>query len=282
MGSFTTDEILHSRVSVLTGTAGETAATVWGHIPGDMSVVVTAEREEGEYRGMGRDLPLRKWHYYRDFRITVPTLQVSVDNLALASGLTKSGTVLTFGDPSVTLLKPQISVSLTGYNLAGDYTRVTLPYASASGEVVLDANKKTATILNAMFTAEDGTTYPTIDTDGGTSEVTIADGEFERTAGVGVFVVAGEGAAADDLDDITGDDDLTDGEVIRLIPASASYAITIKYVVDVIELFGEADFAMGGSASALNDYVDLKYNSTDGAWHEIGRYDASGAAFDAA
>jgi len=168
MPALTTDSIIQSRVSVLIGTAGETPTTVWGHIPEDASVEFTAEREEGDFRAIGRDLPLRRWHYYKGLQVTVPTIQVCVDNVALVAGLTKSGTEISFGDPSVSLLKPQLSVSFTGYNLAGSYVRITLLYASMSGNVVLNQEKTKATVLNAVFTAEDGDTLPKIDFDGGT------------------------------------------------------------------------------------------------------------------
>lgn len=107
------------------------------------------------------------------------------------------------------------------------------------------------------------------------ADATIATGTFARvntspTKQIAWIRMAGEGAAADDLTDITlGATALADGEIVRLQINSTSAPITIKHASGVIELKTGADWIM----NKLGEWIDLYYDLAATAWKELARYD---------
>lgn len=108
------------------------------------------------------------------------------------------------------------------------------------------------------------------------ADLTIATGAVARinaspTKQIAWLRLAGESAAADILDDITGGGAvaLADGEIVRIQIFSTAQPITINHASGVIELKDAVDWTM----NKLNEWIDLYYDLTNTTWKELARYD---------
>jgi hypothetical protein len=265
------DEFLHSAVSVLVGAAGSVASTPVGYVLEEDSVEIRCEVGVEPYRVHGLDLPQRHWSRPKSLVVRAPNVRINAMSLAQALGLSADGNEVSVGDPSQPGRLDQVSVALVGSSLDGATFRLDMPYASSATDLTLALSQVKPSVMRMAFHAEHGVSSPVFAFDGGNTDVALVGGVLTRVAGL--HRVSGEGGAADDLTSIAGSV-LCDGEIVRLQPASADYAITLKHQADALALFGGADFAMGGSTVALDDYVDLRYDAEAGKWVEVARNDS--------
>lgn len=260
-----TEMLLHD-VACYYGTAGAVATGSLGYVLEEHNVAFSfTSPNAGPLRVQGSKLPLRHLQPAREVTVTVPVAQFNADTMALGLGLTKSGDTVTIGDSSDTTLCPQISAAFVGQDLNGDTVRFDALYCSCGPDVDFEMGPTPPPSgLTLVFHCEDYSGSEPFFTFGDLT-ATIAGGVLTRTTTM--HQVVGQGDAADDLDSITGSG-LTNGEVLRLRPSTIGYLVTLKHVADTLELFGAADFELGGD---LDDWIDLQYVTATTEWIEIAR-----------
>ena len=144
---------------------------------------------------------------------------------------------------------------------------IILPRVSPTGAVGIPYGKGKTNVIPVEFQALKPTT-------GNSCEVmdfwekTIAGGAFAHVDLENCYRLAGQGDAADDLDDITGG---SDGDIIVLRIKDAANPITAKHLADTVELTGAVDFIM----TDLRDWLELVCEIGDTCWEEVSRFDAS-------
>ena len=262
-------QMVLNEAAVFTGTAGATATTVFGYIIEEDAVEISFTSPGGfDIRVQGEKFPLRHAIPNRGLTVTVPSAQITEENMAIALGLAAVSNTVVLGDANDTILSPQISVAVVGTDLDGNTVRLDIPYASAMGESDSSFSQAVLARQPVVFSAE-AAGNPTWTFGDNTS--TISGGVLTRT--LAIHSVVGEGNVADDLDSIAGTAalPLIDGETLRLIPSTASYDVDLIHLDNTLDLFGLANFDMG-TTSGILAWIDLQYVLADTEWKEIGRF----------
>ena len=261
--------VLHE-AAVYTGVAGALATTVFGYVIEEDAVEISFTSPAGfDIRVQGKKFPLRHAIPNRGLTVTVPSAQLTEENAAMALGVTAVANVVTLGNAADTVLSPQMSVAVVGQDLNGDTVRLDIPYASATGESGCSFSQAVLARMPVVFSAEaGGDPYLTF---GDIASTISGGGVLTRTQAI--HSVVGAGGVADVLDSIAGTAalPLINGEILRLIPSTVAYDVTMTHLNDTLELFGDANFLLG-TGSGITAWIDLQYDVTDTAWVEIGRY----------
>ncbi len=267
MAATVTQMTLHEAL-VLSGTAGNIAATTMGFIQKDEAVEVNIARPGGGPIFVHHEqLAIRHLRPDCQIDVNMPLTQYDVDIVKTILGLSASGNVITIGDASEAKLAPQASIAVVGTDFNGDTIRFDAKYGSFSGEMP-NSWMSRGTDSNAYpvtFRAEAVSgAYPFL-TLGDTAVVVDGAGDVPITS-----VVHKVKGAADTTDAIITIDvgaTLPVGHIVRLTPFTTDYILTFTHDALKIVLFGAANFTMGGAAS---DYIDLKKTAA-AVWTEIGR-----------
>ncbi len=269
MTSPTSNTFLENAVSVFSGTAGSVAGTPVGYLPSDANVVIAETKNATPRHVQGKDLPVEYMSRIRELRATIPLMQLDVDLLAIAWGVTKNGLVNTFGNPSVDVRLPQKSYAIVGTDANGTTKRYDIPYGVSVGDTSIDLGQENPTVLNWEIAAvdADGSKFPTYTEGSGNLEATISTAELTRTAAY--HKVRSEvGGAADAFATIVGSG-LVDEEFLTLQIGSVDEPITLTHGASDLVLISGADFTM----TKLTDRVVVQYDLAGTKWDEIERFD---------
>lgn len=195
--------------------------------------------------------------------------QATAELLALAHGVAEAGNIVTLGNQT----QVQKAIKIVGTQQSGVNLQLKLLQCVFSGSPTINIQRRVRSGIPLEATALINETAgnfgawtfgtPT------NQEQTISGGVLTRIADEGYHVVLGEGAAADDLDSITGAG-LVNGETLRIQIKAVAQAITLKYLLGTLELDGAVDWTMDN----LDDYIDLQYDLAGTKWVEIARYNA--------
>ena len=224
--------------------------------------VVTVNTERKDIKPSGVMVPLKRPIKSQTVTLTLGFFEATLENLgyALPGADSSVPQQVTIGDGT----EDAVSVLVEG-NAPGDNSGkrvVLLPCVNPTGQVATKFEQGEEEIIPVEYSAlTPSLGKPLVWYD--CWDVTIATGEFAHTAAKSSYRMGGEGAAADDLDDITG---ATDGDTIRVCIASPDQAITVKHLVGTIELTDTQDLTLAN----MRDYLVLQY-STD-HWVEVSRF----------
>lgn len=269
MTSPTSNTFLENAVSVFSGTAGSVAGTPIGYAPSDANVVIAATKNATPRHVQGKDLPVEYMSRIKELRATIPLMQLDVDLLAIAWGVTKDGLVNTFGDPSVDVRLPQKSYAIVGTDANGTTKRYDIPYGVSVGDTSIDLGQENPTVLNWEIAAvdADGTNFPIYTEGSGNLEATIAAGVLTRTAAYHK-IRSQVASAADDLDSISAG--AADGDFLTLQIGRVDEPITLIDLANTLELISSpADFTM----TKLTDRVVVQWDLGNTKWVERERFD---------
>ena len=258
-------EMLYGPISVYIGTAGSTPSTYVGYNDDGAEITPSGAIEDVKVGDRGGAV---------DRRIPEPemTVKFSLVQSVLANftsfmpGGSTSGSVISF--PRLAQTLAQISVRIIGLDTDGTSRVWECLYCTVSvGPVITLSPRTRVKIPVELKTLSLSTNVATLTDGGGDDLVTIASGVFARVTGLNYYSMAGEGAAADVLDNITGS--FTNGELVTLSIQDITQPITVTHLLDTLELIGLTDWIM----TKLGDRLYLEYQTVDTAFHELGRYD---------
>lgn len=265
-------EIIVSNGVPTFGTAGSPAAIPYGYLKtGDPVTVTVATPDRTAFVAQGIADPLR--HTQTKRLVTVDFVLHQFESVALrqALGLASSGAEMLLSGSDFSKLTPQFSFKLVAADAAGNNVTVDFLKATTTSDLTMAFDDAPPTGFPIQVTAEYDSTDATPRIFTGTDDInkTISTGAFDRTD---IYHrLAGQSAAADDLDDITGSPSaLVDAEIITLQIQDILQPITIVHFAGIIALDGSADFVM----TKLNDSIVLQYNLSGTVWNEIGRHNA--------
>ncbi len=267
----TSDTFVMNSIAVFSGTAGSVAGTPVGFMPSDANTVIDTTKNTTPRHVQGEDLPQEYLSRIKEMRWTIPLLQIDVDLLAIAWGVTKDGLVNTFGDPTVDVRLPKKSYAIVGTDAAGTTKRYDMPWGASVGDTSIDLGQEEGTILNWELGATAPTTgsaYPTSTEGSGNLEATIsAGGVLTRTAAYHK-IRSNTGGAADVLDSISAG--AADGDFLTLQIGSVDEPITLTDLANTLELISAPnDFVM----TKLTDLVVVQWDLGSTKWVEVKRFD---------
>ncbi len=282
MATNSTNELMRTAVTIYYGTAGSGATTPIGFIPETENAVVAWDLLSEEFRVQGADFPVAIMSRAKGLKLSFPISQFGdIDITELGYALTNAAGVLTLGDPSLSLQVAQISLRVLGQDVQGNNFDIVVPYASLTTPGTFPMGQSALSMQTLEFTALDGdaaVTLPTITYDGAGTTLTLDTlGDLDiADSSLGIFKVAGFGGAADAWVTHSSLVEGDDNTIFRFYGASASYAITVTDDNDVLDLMGtSANFTLGGSAAALNSFVDLKYDHATVSLIAIRQFDGT-------
>ncbi len=260
--------IMVGPVAVYYGVAGEAPTLSMGYTSEDgvdfTPDVGMLDVKVGEKKSIVKQIPISD-----DSMLSMTLIEPTLANIArVIPGAVIAGGLITM--PSEGTEATPISMKLVGLNPDGIARVITALYAQGrmTGAMKLSARELAAMPVEFKILGQ-GTNLYTIQDGGGAEAVTLSSGAFARTAGQSYYRVAGEGGAADVLDDITGTS-LTNNELLILQIADAADPITLTHLADTLELTGAVDWIM----ASLDDVIWLRYSTTGSKWVEVGRFDA--------
>ncbi|MEN6533748.1 MAG: hypothetical protein ABFD60_07030 [Bryobacteraceae bacterium] len=262
-------KIMWGRAAVYYGDTGSTPATLVGYTTDDGVSCKFSEKKE-EFRVAERDFPIVDLRTSDGFALSFGMAQLEAETLGLALGRAPAANVILMGGatPSADVNK---AWKILGTNLNGDAISITIYEGSAAGDVDLKFAKKNPTDVGITINALDVDSGNAVKFEyGANATVTIATGTFARTSGTTYYKVAGEGAAADALTDITGAS-LVNGEQVTLQISAATMPITLTHGAGTLELDGAANWIM----TSVNDWIKLQYDLPNTKWVEIERFNAA-------
>ena len=266
----TSDTFIMNSIAVFSGAGGSTAGTPIGFMPGDANAVVNTVKNATPRPVQGEDLPQEYLSRPKEMTWEIPMLQVDVDLLAIAWGVTKDGLVNTFGDPTVDVRLPKKSYALVGTDAAGTTKRFDMPWGASIGDTAIELGQENGTVLSWTLGATAPTTgsaYPTWTSGSGNLEATLSTGVLTRTAGY--HKIRSEvGGAADVLDSISAG--AADEDFLTLQIGSVDEPITLTDLANTLELISAPnDFVM----TKLTDLVVAQWDLGDTKWVEVQRFD---------
>lgn len=264
--AYSPDDVLIGVADVSTGTAGAVAAELIGYTIDGCEIVQTEETKKVIVDQ--EQMPIKERTTGFDVQVKVMMAETDLDNLMhLNQGATKNGNVITFSGASA---NREISLRIVGADANGDSRVWDFPYVRASANMTYSYKKSDEQIVEVTFTVlkHSNTSNPYTITDAADFEVTLSSGAFVRVVGQSLHIMNGEGAAADDLDDITGAS-LTHGEQVVLQNADDANPITVMHLALTLELYGDIDWLLGAG-----DKLVLEYDTSDTKWKEVARTSA--------
>lgn len=242
-----------------------------GYTDDKVEIEVEASQEEDEAQECLE--PISSVTTKRRLMIAVPVAQVEPDNLHRVLGITPDG-----GNFALSGEVEEIELAALVVNTRDDSCPVYAfhPRMKSDGKLKLaiGRGKAVRVPINLKSLRAAGSYFRF----GSTAEdETLTTGVAARTQTyplryISWLKITSESGASDDLTDITagaGSTALTDGEIVRIQPKLSGTTITVKHGAGVIELAGEADFAM----TKLADWLDLRYDLANTKWVEVARHD---------
>ncbi len=215
------------------------------------------------------DGPILKQRRTLGMTIEGSTVQVGAEQMAIALGKANANT-LTMGGSSPEATRT-FAVKVIGLSLlSGQAVVYYMPNAISEAEVSVEMGRSAFVELPLSFSGCDGDSgIGQIVYGSGNVTKTIATGAFARDAAVNFYLVAGEGAAADSLDTISGT--FAANEEVVLMISSASQPITVTHTAT-----GTGKINLDGAVPWLMDKVGdwLRLRSDGTKFVEVARYNA--------
>lgn len=268
------DNMFWGDASLLVDAFGTFPVTDMGHKQRDNGVTFTFGRVQAEKRVAELQGPVIVRTIDREARVGTILDQFAVGNLAKALGI-NSATLLIGGG---LYIDDMFAVRIVG-TLNDETTALHLymPKCVTVDDVEFVMQVGESSGLPIAFRALDVTTTGMARWQVGEASeqaLTIATGSVTRVAvsnsyEIAQLSIAGEGAVADELDDIAGSS-LVQDEIARVMITSAAEPITIVHAGGVIETKDAANFVMNN----VKDWIDLYYDLANTTWKEIERYEA--------